>query len=185
MDCLFFIYLFYFRGELQSITAVVGLLSQTKYLNSNCDRILRSIYGAHRELIQDFNKFSPVLWHFYCQKLIAVILLMCSCSFGYLEANSIASGIIQQLLAISLLLILCVPGQLLDKCSEDLQDALYESLWYEMKPEDQRNFLLILKGAQRNIKAETMGIEKISFSTLVQGITTAISYIAFVYAVLF
>ncbi|GAB0090710.1 hypothetical protein DMENIID0001_054620 [Sergentomyia squamirostris] len=93
-------------------------------------------------------------------------------------------GLHCKMLAISLLFIVCTPGQLIDNCSEELRETLYKTLWYEMKPKDQRNFLLIFKGAQRNIKAETMGIDKISFSTLVQGIKTAISYAAFVYTVL-
>ncbi|GAB0090705.1 hypothetical protein DMENIID0001_054570 [Sergentomyia squamirostris] len=185
MDCLFVIYLLYFRGEMQSITAVVKLLTEKENLNSNCDRILRSIYGAHREILEEFSNFLPVLWHFYCHKLLAVSLLMCTCFFGYLQTNSLANGMIMQMMATSLLVILCVPGQLIYNCSEELRETLYESLWYEMKPKDQRNFLMIFNGVHRSVKAETIGIEKISFSTMVQGIKTAIAYIAFIYAVLF
>ncbi|GAB0090709.1 hypothetical protein DMENIID0001_054610 [Sergentomyia squamirostris] len=184
MDCLFLIYLFYFRGEIQSITAVGKLLSGRDILRENCDRILRCLYRSHQTLLQEFSRFSVVLWHFYCHKLLAVILLTCSASFAYSKTSSIVMGVILQIQTIALLAILCTPGQLLDNSSEELSETLYDSLWYEMKPKDQRNFLLIFKGAQRNIKAETMGIDKISFSTLVQGLKTAISYATFIYTVL-
>ncbi|GAB0090704.1 hypothetical protein DMENIID0001_054560 [Sergentomyia squamirostris] len=185
IPCLFLIYLFYFRGEIYSIAAVSELLTHKENLSLKCPRILRSIYEAHRELMQEFRYFSQVMWHFCCHRFFTVILLTCSSSFSCLQANSIVIGMILLTLAISLFVILCVPGQLIDNCSEDLQGTLYECLWYEMSLKDQRNFLLILNGAQRSMKVETIGIEKISFSTLVQGITTAISYIAFVYTVLF
>ncbi|GAB0090706.1 hypothetical protein DMENIID0001_054580 [Sergentomyia squamirostris] len=184
MDSLFLIYLFYFRGEIYSINAVSQMLSNQENLGSKCKVILRRIYLDHRELLEEFTSFSKVLWHFYCYRFLAVILLMCSSSFSYSRSNSFASGVVLQTLAISLLVILCVPGQLIDNCSVNLQETLYESLWYEMSLKDQRNFLLIFKGAQRNIKAETMAIDKISFSTSLQGIKTAISYAAFVYTVL-
>ncbi|GAB0090715.1 Odorant receptor [Sergentomyia squamirostris] len=184
MDCLFFIYMFYFRGEIQSITAVVKLLSQKENVTVNCDQILRSIYRAHRDLLNEFNSFSRVLWHFYCHKLLSVILLTCSSFFAYSKTTSLVTGLVMQMLMISLLFLLCMPGQLLDNCSDNLQETLYESLWYEMQPKDQRKFLILYKASQRSIKAETMGIEKMSFSTLVQGMKTAISYAAFIYAVL-
>ncbi|GAB0090712.1 hypothetical protein DMENIID0001_054640 [Sergentomyia squamirostris] len=184
MDCLFFIYLFYFRGEIHSITAVAKLLSQKEHLDSNCDRILRSIYRAHREVFKNFGILSKVMWHFYSHKMLAMIFIICCSLFIYSQTNSIASGIILQMLAISLLVILCVPGQLIDSYSDNLRETLYESLWYEMKPLDQRNFLLIFIGSQKNINAETFGVGVISFATFVQVIKLAISYAAFVYAVL-
>ncbi|GAB0090719.1 hypothetical protein DMENIID0001_054710 [Sergentomyia squamirostris] len=183
MDCLFFIYLLYFRGVLHSITAVADLLSRKENLK-NCDRILQSIYEAHRELLDEFRSLSEVMWHFYCHKMSVMILFLCSCFFLYSKTNSIASGLILQSMLLSLLIILCVSGQLLDNSSENLHETLYQSLWYEMQLKDQRNFLLIYKGTQRNIKVERMGIDKISFSTLVQVIKTAISYAAFMYTVL-
>ncbi|GAB0090711.1 hypothetical protein DMENIID0001_054630 [Sergentomyia squamirostris] len=168
MDCLFIIYMFYFRGEIQSITAIAKLLSQKENVTLNCDRILRSIYEAQRELLKGFYCFSPVFWHYYFHKLLAVILLTCSSFFTYSQSNSVVSGMAMQMMTISLLFMHCMPGQLLDNCSSKLEKTLYESLWYEMNQTGKRNFLLIFKGAQRNIKVKTMGINQISLHTWVQ-----------------
>ncbi|GAB0090716.1 hypothetical protein DMENIID0001_054680 [Sergentomyia squamirostris] len=184
IDCLFFIYLFYIRGEMRSITAIAELLSQKETLTSNCNQILRSVCRAHYELFQGFRSLSQIVWHYYCYKLLGLILITCSSSVVYSRTNSIVSGPVLHILAIALLTLVCVPGQLVDDSLENLRETLYQSLWYEMKSKDQRNFLLIFNASQKNINAETFGVGKISFSTLVQVVKTTISYAAFVYTVL-
>ncbi|GAB0090714.1 Odorant receptor [Sergentomyia squamirostris] len=186
MDSLFFLYLFYFRGEMHSIAGVAKLLSHRENVSLYCNEILRSIYLAHHKLLQEFSNLSDTLWHFYCHRLLATIFIVCSSLYVYYASidSSILSGMILQMLAVSLLIILCVPGQLIDDCSETLRETLYNSLWYEMMPMEQRNFIIIFMGAQKNLSAETFAVGVISFDTFVQGMKTAMSYAAFMYTFL-
>ncbi|GAB0090718.1 hypothetical protein DMENIID0001_054700 [Sergentomyia squamirostris] len=171
IDCLFLTYLFYFRGEVHSITAVAELLSHKENLAKNCDRILRSIYGAHKNLLKEFGSLTEVMWYYYCFKFIAIIPLLCTSTFVYARTYSIVAGPVLQIICIALVNLLCVPGQLIDNCSDKLRETLYQTLWYEMKPKEQKKFLLIFVGTERYLNTKTIAIDKISFSTLVQMIT--------------
>uniref|UniRef100_A0A240SXU3 Odorant receptor n=1 Tax=Lutzomyia longipalpis TaxID=7200 RepID=A0A240SXU3_LUTLO len=182
MDCLILSYLFYFRGELYAINAIAEMLCNKE---ENSKEILVTIYTAHRRILHEFSEIYNLLWHFYCQKLFAVSLYLCSGFFVFARINqSISIGVLLQSFIVCQLIILCMPGQLTDNCSEKLRGTLYMNFWYEMKLEDQKNLLMLMIGAQRNIQAKTIGIGRVSVYTLVQVIKTAISYALFIYAVL-
>lgn len=169
MDCLFMTYLFYFHGEIYSINSVAKLLNNREILITQCDKVLRTIYKAHRKALKQFSFLYNVTWHFYFQKFFGALMYLCTGLFIFSRiSNSIIFGIIIQTFALSQLLLLCIPGQLVKNCSESLRDTLYMSLWYELDIKDKRKLIIIMNGVHRGIHAETFGIGRISIFTFVQ-----------------
>uniref|UniRef100_A0A240SXY8 Odorant receptor n=1 Tax=Lutzomyia longipalpis TaxID=7200 RepID=A0A240SXY8_LUTLO len=185
VDAFILIFIFYFRGEFYSIISVATHLSDETTIQANAVKILRTIYKAHRNILQEFFAIYDVLWHFYCQKFFGICLYLCSSLFIFSKlTNSIIVGIFLIAVVLVQLVVLSLPGQLIENCSNEFQQTLYMSLWYKMPIRDQKNFLFLMVGAQRQIQARTLGIGKVSVYTLVQVIKTAISYAAFMFAVL-
>ncbi|XP_055703756.1 uncharacterized protein LOC129802163 [Phlebotomus papatasi] len=181
MDSLFIMYLFYFRGELYSINSVAELLTDKKTLDKDGENILLMVHTAHRNTLNQLSILSNVMWHFYWQKFFVVCLCMCGSIF---VINQDIFGVVPLAFTVFQLGLLCMPGQLIDECSEVLKDTFYMILWYDMKLKYQKSLLLMMIGAQKSIRPETLGIGEISIYTFVQVAKAAVSYAAFAYAVL-
>lgn len=169
MDCLFIIYLFYFRGELYAINSVAENLHDKEILDRQCYRILMIVHKAHINVLNKFEVISNVIWHFYFQKFFVLSLYLCVSFFFFMKvSNTGLVGVVLFSFILSQLVLLCVPGQLIVESSETLCKTLYMILWQDMKLDDQRNILMLLIGAQRTIQLETFAIGQISIYTYVQ-----------------
>lgn len=168
-DCLVFIYLFYFRGEIYAINSVAELLTDRDTVHKQCFRILLTIHRAHRDVLNKFSVISNVMWHFYGQKFFVVSLYLCASIFVFMKVtNTNMTGIILLTFVLGQLILLSVPGQLIDDCTDTLRTTLYMILWYDMKLKHQKYLLILMIGAQKSIQPETLGIGHISIYTFVQ-----------------
>ncbi|GAB0090717.1 hypothetical protein DMENIID0001_054690 [Sergentomyia squamirostris] len=180
------IYLFYFHGEFSSIKVVTERLGEKRNLISReSGKILKTVYEAHLEVLSGFSDLSVILWHFYSHKMLAACLYLCSALFAYTKSNSLVTAVVFVLSVLLQLFILCLPAQVIEDSSEEFRKTLYNKvLWYEMSPENQKQFSMIFMGSQRGIEAKTFGVGKISVYTFLQIVKAAFSYAAFVYTVL-
>uniref|UniRef100_A0A7G3B2U4 Odorant receptor n=1 Tax=Lutzomyia longipalpis TaxID=7200 RepID=A0A7G3B2U4_LUTLO len=168
-DTLLLIYFFYFRGEFLAITSLTDLLSRPPTSSNYHGNLLKKIYCSHQRALNEFSRLSNFLWHFYCQKLFGISLYLITSLFVFSKGNdSLLIGIFLLIFIICQLAMLCIPGQLIDNCSEAFRERLYMNFSCEMNIKDQRNLLILMMGARKNISAQTFGLGKVSIFTLVQ-----------------
>uniref|UniRef100_A0A3F2ZDC7 Odorant receptor n=1 Tax=Lutzomyia longipalpis TaxID=7200 RepID=A0A3F2ZDC7_LUTLO len=184
-DAVIMITVLYFKSEFNFLTDFVAQLDDYKVAKVKAEYILRVTHENHRVTLMKIKELTQFLWHLYFHKLFAIMIYLCCTLYIFQSLNSslfIAVLIVGAMT--SQIFILCFFGQVIENCSELLYNQFYMTKWYEMKPSEQRIFLLMMMSLQKPLRISTFGFGNISIYTFVQICKAAGSYAAILYTVL-
>uniref|UniRef100_A0A3F2ZEB8 Odorant receptor n=1 Tax=Phlebotomus papatasi TaxID=29031 RepID=A0A3F2ZEB8_PHLPP len=163
-------------GELRSIVAYILTMKDESNAKKQGKEILKTVYKNHLRLLLVLNDLRSIFWYLSLQMLLTSFLYIC---FTFFLARVVSISITTFILCFnssSLLFIYSYLSQILLNRTEGVAHALWQTSWYNLAPDDQRNFLIILCMAQTPIGLSASGVTTISISTMVQVLKAAVTY---------
>ncbi|KAG5318774.1 OR4 protein, partial [Pseudoatta argentina] len=120
--------------------------------------ILRSLINKHQKIIAFSENIEGLFSHIALMQFFSNTLIICCIGFLIVTSMGTDEGVkmlVKTLffyLAITLeVFIFCFAGEYLSNKSRTIGDAVYESVWYTLKPQDCRILLLIIMRSQRRL----------------------------------
>ncbi|XP_055692292.1 odorant receptor 85b-like [Lutzomyia longipalpis] len=171
------------KAELDAIAELIATLNHEDLAANEGRVIVRKVYEIHMDLAVQADKLTIAFWHIYLQKLLVIMLYLCSMFLIFQEKDGFSYEAICSIFVIlSQTFILCYFGQIIMNSSEVMSDSFYMTKWYELDIRAQKNLLILMMRFQHPVKVETFGFGTISLYTFVQICKISFSYAAILYA---
>uniref|UniRef100_A0A7G3B7C9 Odorant receptor n=1 Tax=Lutzomyia longipalpis TaxID=7200 RepID=A0A7G3B7C9_LUTLO len=157
------------KAELDAIAELIATLNHEDLAANEGRVIVRKVYEIHMNLAVQADKLTIAFWHIYLQKLLVIMLYLCSMFLIFQEKDGFSYEAICSIFVIlSQTFILCYFGQIIMNSSEVMSDSFYMTKWYELDIRAQKNLLILMMRFQHPVKVETFGFGTISLYTFVQ-----------------
>ncbi|GAB0099926.1 hypothetical protein DMENIID0001_158280 [Sergentomyia squamirostris] len=168
----------HFMGILRILCDTIQLLGSSMMDHS---RLLRKIQLLHSDIINHNRAFNDLLFHLSLIQLFCSILLVLITMYA-IKVNAV--GFVSYFLALSAiiqLLLICLFGEIIFIRYSDVERCLMLTKWYEMPLRDQKNFVLILRIAQKPYGLKAGGMYDVSMPTFIEIMKLAVSYCAILF----
>uniref|UniRef100_A0A240SY02 Odorant receptor n=1 Tax=Lutzomyia longipalpis TaxID=7200 RepID=A0A240SY02_LUTLO len=184
-DMLFVFISMYFRGELASLSELIGGLDDER-IDSEKEhrRILHTFYEFHTKTKEMQRTFIDVCWYSYLVQFFTSTVYLCL--MLYMMSFSAASFTLYfiPLAAMNQMFMVCLIGEILHTSGEDVINAFSATKWYLMTTRNQRIFLILLTFVQPPTIIKTFGFKEVTLHTFLQLVKAMGSYCAFLYTIL-
>lgn len=157
------------QAELEAITELFSMLNVETIEANKAGLIIKTAHYHHRILADQANKLTIAFWHIFLQKLMTIMLYLCTMLLTFQAVNEIPiAALLSIIVMMSEGFILCYFGQILRDSSERMAQAIYMTKWYEMKIRDQKDMLMLMMRFSYPVKVETFGFGTVSLFTFLQ-----------------
>ncbi|XP_055696749.1 odorant receptor 85b-like [Phlebotomus papatasi] len=183
-DSLFFIFLAYFVGELNSLYEVILSLNDSEIVKTDSCRFLRYIYISHKNVLLNLRILQTIYWQLNLQFIATNFVYVCLLLMMVRFYDSSLTSFMAFVAGTTQLFVLCFFGQIIRNRTEAIGEALYNTRWYEMQLKEQTALLIMMAASQKPIGLSAGGIMNLSFNTFANILRTAFTYGAFLYTVI-
>ncbi|GAB0094554.1 hypothetical protein DMENIID0001_098690 [Sergentomyia squamirostris] len=170
-------------GVLNILTKLCQALNKPHIIaEHNVGNLLRAMVKLHAELIEHLNRFYDIFYFgFIIQLATSVLILLLN---FHLILHNNEQFIFYVLLASVMLQFtpFCVFGDIIHGKTERIFTDLYQTLWYEMKLEDQKMILMMMIISQNTYGIKAAGMYDVNLIMLVQIVKLSFSYCMILYA---
>ncbi|XP_059622555.1 odorant receptor 4-like [Phlebotomus argentipes] len=180
-DSLFATIGIHFMGLLNILCDLIRLLDDS---SEDYSDLLRRIQRLHSDIINHNRIFNNLLFHVLlvqlCSSIFIIFMTFSAIRFNTVDVVSYflgASGVIQ-------LLLLCLFGELIFMRYKDVEQCLQLTNWYNFSIADQKNYIQIMRMAQKSYGLKAGGMYDISMSTFIEIMKMTISYCAIIFALI-
>ncbi|XP_011694617.1 PREDICTED: odorant receptor 13a-like [Wasmannia auropunctata] len=150
---------------------------------------VRSLINKHNKIIAFSDSIESLFSHIALMQFFSNTLIICC--IGFLIVTSLGTGegirmLVKTLffyIAITLeAFIFCFAGEYLSNKSQTIGNAVYESVWYTLKPRDCRILLFVIMRSQRRLTITAGKFLDLSLEGFTNSLKASASYISVLYA---
>ncbi|XP_067206874.1 odorant receptor 13a-like isoform X2 [Linepithema humile] len=145
-------------GQIDIMRQDLNEISNSKYDSSTSLIVIKGLIHRHQKIITLSENIESLFCYIALMQLLWNTLVICCTGFVIvitIRADEGATTLIKSIsfyIAITLeVFILCFVGEFLSAKSKTINDAVYESFWYNMPPTDSRILLFMLLRSQKRL----------------------------------
>ncbi|KAL6429665.1 hypothetical protein ACFW04_007530 [Cataglyphis niger] len=158
MNALLVTLILHVSGQMDIMRQDLAKISKDKYDRSTFLIIIRELISKHQRIIALSENIENLYTQIALMQLLWNTLVICCTGFSIIitiNTNKDISALIKSIsyyIAITLeAFIFCFAGEFLSAKSRSLSDAIYESLWYNIPPNDSRILLFMMLRCQKRL----------------------------------
>ncbi|XP_019699272.1 odorant receptor 4-like isoform X1 [Harpegnathos saltator] len=181
-------------GQIDILCDALKNLSPGKYTHRLTSSVAGELVVRHQKIIDFSDKIERIFCYIALMQFMSSTLVICC--LGYMVVTSISNvqdsesvdspalmkAIIFCMAATVEAFIFCFCGEYLSAKSKIIGDAAYKSLWYDLKPEQNRFILLIMLRSQKRLTITVGKMSDLSLEGFTTIIKASVSYISVLHA---
>ncbi|XP_011065038.1 PREDICTED: odorant receptor 67c-like [Acromyrmex echinatior] len=151
--------------------------------------IVKSLIDKHHKIIAFSESIESLFTHIALMQFFSNTLIICCIGFLIVTSLGTDEGVrmlVKTLffyIAITLeAFIFCFAGEYLSNKSKTIGDAVYGSVWYNLKPQDSRILLFMIMRSQRRLTITAGKFMDLSLEGFANSLKASASYISILYA---
>ncbi|XP_032669851.1 odorant receptor 13a-like [Odontomachus brunneus] len=187
VNSLIFTLVLHVSGQINIICQDFKALSENTFYCGSSEHTIGILIEKHNKVIS----FSQNIGKLFSLVALTQILLntIVICALGFLLMASdkeIGIGLLKTIFAYSAMVmevfIFCFVGEYLSFKSKSLADAAYNSLWYNMIPNQSKKLLFVIMRSQKQLNITAGGMTNLSLETFTSIMKASASYVSVLYA---
>ncbi|XP_043681042.1 odorant receptor 82a-like [Vespula pensylvanica] len=148
--------------------------------------ILKNAIAKHQRIILFSDNIESLFTYFSLMQFMSNILIICCLGFmivtsiseGEIEAARLTKSILFYVAIVIEAFVICFAGEYVTAKGKLIGDVAYESLWYDLKPNESRLLLLIILRSQKKLTITAGKIMELSLERFTGIIKASASYIS-------
>ncbi|XP_011155595.2 odorant receptor 82a [Solenopsis invicta] len=151
--------------------------------------IVRSLINKHQKIIAFTENIESLFSHIALMQFFSNTIIICCIGFLIVTSMGTDEGIRMLIktmffyIAITLeAFIFCFAGEYLSNKSKTIGDAVYESVWYNLKPRDCRVLLFVIMRSQKRLTITAGKFMELSLQGFTNSMKASASYVSVLYA---
>ncbi|KAL2738913.1 odorant receptor 22c-like [Vespula squamosa] len=148
--------------------------------------ILKTAIAKHQRIILFSDNVESLFTYFSLMQFMSNILIICCLGFmivtsiseGEIEAARLTKSILFYVAIVIEAFVICFAGEYVTAKGKLIGDVAYESLWYDLKPNESRLLLLIILRSQKKLTITAGKIMELSLERFTGIIKASASYIS-------
>ncbi|KAL6254522.1 hypothetical protein P5V15_014575 [Pogonomyrmex californicus] len=189
LDALMVTLMLHIGGQIDLMQQQVGEISPKEYDEYLSTNIVRSLINKHQKIIDFSENIESLFSHIALMQLFSNTMIICCIGFLIVTSLGTDEGIRMLVktvffyIAITLeAFIFCFAGEYLSNKSKMIGDAVYESVWYTLKPRDCRILLFVIVRSQRRLTITAGKFMDLSLEGFTNILKASASYVSVLYA---